>query len=93
MIIILFALIDIHTLFVLLFHSHLPAIYVFSGSSFAILKGLIFFIPTRDIFSLLDILVGCIMLFLLVAKLATFVNVIVGLFLLYKIVMSLAFLK
>ncbi len=66
MIIILLALVDIHTLLVLLFHEYMGTVWVLSGSTIAIMKGLMFYIPGRDLFSLLDIITGCIMLSLLV---------------------------
>jgi hypothetical protein len=90
MIIIILALIDIHTLFVLLFHNHLPAIYVFSGSSFAILKGLTFYLPFRDMFSLIDIIIGTLMLFLLLGELWNFIWWFILLYLIYKIISSFA---
>jgi len=92
-IVLLLALVDIHTLFVLLFHNYLSNLYVFSGASFAILKGLIFYIPFRDKFSLCDIIVGTIMLFLLVTELFDIITTIIVLFLGYKIIASLASLK
>lgn len=90
MIVLILALIDVHTLFVLLFHNSLPALYVFSGSSFAILKGLIFYLPSRDVFSLIDIIVGFLMFFLLLGELWSFVWWMIFLYLTYKIIGSFA---
>lgn len=88
MIILILALVDIHTLFVLIMHNYLPAIYVFSGSSFAILKGLIFYLPSRDLFSLLDIIIGVLMLFLLIGELFNIIWWVIAIYLIYKIIMS-----
>lgn len=86
----LLTLVDIHTLFVLIFHNHLSTLYVFSGASFAILKGLIFYIPYRDKFSLGDIIIGFLMLFLLITELFNFLWWIIAIFLGYKIITGLA---
>jgi hypothetical protein len=93
MLILLFVLVDVHTLFVLFFHNHLSLLYVFSGASLAILKGLIFFLPGRDIFSFFDIVTGVLMLFLLFGELWMFLYVLIVLFLSYKIVMSFGALR
>lgn len=90
MLIYLFALIDIHTLFILLTHNNLSPIYVFSGSSFALLKGGIFFILSKDILSFFDIIVSFIMMFLLIGNLFTILYWIIGIYLVYKIIMSFA---
>ncbi len=92
MIIIALALIDIHTLFVLLLADTLPFIWVLSGSTMAILKGLFFYIPTRDFFSLLDIIVGLTMLFLLITTLHVVIFWMIFIYLIYKIIMSFIFL-
>lgn len=89
-ILLILTLVDIHTLFVLIFHNYLSNLYVFSGSSFALLKGLIFYIPFRDKFSLGDVIVGFLMLFLLFTELFTFLWWIIALFLIYKIIAGLA---
>lgn len=88
MIVLILALIDIHTLFILVFHNYLTPIYIFSGSSFAILKGVIFYLPSRDLFSLIDIILGVLMLFLLIGELFNFIWWIIFLYLTYKIVLS-----
>ncbi|MFW6285949.1 MAG: hypothetical protein ACOC16_02150 [Nanoarchaeota archaeon] len=93
MLIILFALVDIHTLFVLIFHEYLSNLYVFSGASFAILKGLLFFLPSRDLFSLLDIICGFFMLFLLITNLPNFICWTIIVYLVYKIIMSFGAIK
>lgn len=90
MLIILFALVDVHTLFVLLFADYLSTVYVLSGSTLAIIKGMFFYIPFRNLFSLLDIIVGLIMLFLLLGNLWSIFWWPIFLFLVYKIVLSFA---
>lgn len=89
-ILLILTLVDIHTLFVLIFHNHLPALYVFSGSSFALLKGLVFYIPFRDKFSLGDVIVGVLMLFLLFTNLFPIIWWMIAIFLIYKIIAGLA---
>lgn len=93
MMLLILTLVDVHTLFVLIFHNHLSPLYVFSGSSFAILKGLIFYVPYRDKFSFADIVVGVFMLFLLITELPSFLWWIISLFLIYKIVAGFAGIK
>ena len=88
MILIVLALIDIHTLFVLLFHDYLSLIYVLSGSTLAIMKGLTFFIPSRDFFSLLDIIVGVLMLILVFGSMWSIIFWPILIYLLYKIILS-----
>lgn len=82
------AIIDLHTLFVLLAFNYLPDMYVFSGSSFAMLKGLVFFIPSQDIFSFLDILTGFLMLFLLLGGMWSVLWWSLFVYLIYKLIMS-----
>lgn len=89
-ILLLLTLVDIHTLFVLIFHDYLSGLYIFSGASFAILKGIIFYVPFRDKFSLADIIVGFLMLLLLITELFTFLWWMIALFLIYKIISGLA---
>jgi len=84
------ALVDIHTLIVLLFNDFMSPLYIFSGSSFAILKGIIFYLPNRDLFSLIDIIVGFFMLFLLIGSLWNLIWWFIFLYLMYKIIMSFA---
>lgn len=81
-------LIDVHTLFVLIFHEFLSLPYVFTGGSLLILKGLIFYLMGRDLLSLLDIIVGFIMLFLMFTTLWSFLWAILFFYLGYKIVIS-----
>lgn len=88
MILIILALVDIHTLFVLLFHNYLSTIYVLSGSTLAIMKGLTFFIPSRDLFSLIDIIVGVLMLILLLGEMWGIFFWPILIYLLYKIILS-----
>ena len=86
-------LIDIHTLFVLIFFEYLPPMYVLAGSTFAIIKGIFFFLPTRNSFSAIDIIIGIIMLFLLAGPLWDFLFWSIFTFLSYMIVLSIASLK
>lgn len=88
MIILLLVLVDIHTLFVLLFYNFLPFHYVLAGSTFPIMKGLFFFLPNRDLFSLIDIIIGLIMFFLLIGDLFSWVWWSIFIYLVYKIVLS-----
>jgi len=88
MLIIALALIDIHTLGVLLFHENLSFIWVLSGSTLAIMKGLLFYLPSRDIFSLLDMICGLLMLFLLLGGLWAIIWWAIFFYLSYKIFMS-----
>lgn len=90
MILKLLALIDIHTLFVLVFYQYLPFMYVLAGSTFMLAKGLLFYVPGKDLFSLIDIIVGCIMLFLLVGNLYFLIWWAIFFYLVYKIAMSFA---
>ncbi len=90
MIFLLLTLIDIHTLFVLFFHEYLSFIYVLSGSTLAISKGLIFFITGKDLFSILDIISGLIMLFLLIGNLWTPIFWIIAAYFSYKIIFGLS---
>ncbi len=93
MILWILALIDIHTLIVLMFNEYMSPLYIFSGSSFAILKGIIFYLPNRDFFSLLDIIVGVLMLFLLIGSLWNLIWWTIFLYLIYKIVLSFAIIS
>lgn len=88
MLIYVLVLIDIHTLFVLLFYNSLPWYYIFSGFSLAFVKGLIFYIIGRDFFSLLDMIISVLMLLLLFSIMPLFLKIIIGLYLTYKIVFS-----
>ncbi|MCA9486975.1 hypothetical protein H6501_02675 [Candidatus Woesearchaeota archaeon] len=90
MIILLLTLIDVHTLFILIFHSYLPSLYVFSGATFAFLKGLVFYLPTRDLFSFLDMFISLFVLFLLIGNLWWPIFFLILFYLLYKIVLSFA---
>ena len=89
MLIYVLALIDIHTLFVLLFHSNLNYGYIFTGFSIAFVKGLIFFSIGRDLFSLIDIIISLLMLLLLFNIMPLIIKIIIALYLSYKIIMSL----
>lgn len=91
MILIILALIDIHTLFVLTFHEFLSTTYILSGATMAISKGLVFFIPSRDLFSLIDIIIGTVMLILLITTMNSILFWLIFMYLLYKIVMSFVF--
>ena len=93
MLVLLIALVDVHTLFVLFFHDYLSLLYVFSGASLAILKGIIFFLPGRDLFSLLDIIVCFFMLFLLFTNLWGMIYWPIAFYLIYKIIMSFGVIK
>ena len=84
------ALVDLHTLFVLIFYNYLPFSYVLAGSTFMLTKGLLFSIPDRDVFSFIDILVGCIMFFLVIGSLYSIVWWAIFFYLIYKITMSFA---
>ncbi len=88
MILWLLILVDVHTLFVLLFHEFLPLVYVFSGGSLLILKGLLFYLQGRDLLSLMDIVVGFIMLFLMFTSFWSFLWAILFFYLGYKIVIT-----
>ena len=81
-------LIDIHTLFVLLFSYFLPIHYVFTGFSIAFLKGIIFFAMSRDVFSFVDIVMALCMLLLLFGIMPLFLKILIFLYLVYKIWMS-----
>jgi len=85
---ILLTLVDIHTLFILVFHNYLSIAYILTGSTFPIIKGILFYIPTRNFFSLIDIVIGVIMLFLLIGPLWNFVFWTLFLFLSYMILIS-----
>lgn len=87
------ALIDVHTLIVLLFSDFMSPLYIFSGSTFALFKGLIFYLPNRDLFSLLDIITGFVMLFLLIGALWGIVWWTLFIYLIYKIIMSFGIIK
>jgi len=93
MLILILALVDLHTLFVLLFHNYLPTIYILAGSTFPIIKGVIYYIPTKNLFSLADIIIGILMLTLLFANIWNFLTYIISGFLIYKIILSLSSLK
>ena len=82
------ALIDVHTLAVLLFHNYMSVTYVMAGATLPILKGLFFFITSGDFFSFLDILSGFLMFFLLIGGLWSFVWWFLFIYLIYKITMS-----
>ena len=82
-------LVDIHTLFVLLFASYLPTLYVFTGFSIAFAKGLIFYLMSRDIFSLIDIIMSILMILLIFNIMPMIMKVIIFVYLVYKIWMSL----
>lgn len=82
-------LVDIHTLFVLLFSSTLPMHYVFTGFSIAFIKGLFFYLMGRDLFSLIDIIMSILMLLLLFGIMPLFLKLIIFFYLVYKIWMSL----
>lgn len=86
------ALIDIHTLFVWVFYPLLPSHYVFTGATFSIVKGLIFMIPSKNLFSLLDIIVGLLVMLLFFTDMFLIVWWLVFLFLTYKIAMSFIFI-
>lgn len=88
MLLILLTLIDIHTLLVLLFHNYMAPLYIFAGSSFALAKGTMFYLSSRDLFSLFDIIVGVLMLFLLIGDLFIPIKWIIGLYLTYKIILG-----
>lgn len=87
------ALIDVHTLIVLLFSDFMSPLYIFSGSTFALFKGLIFYLPNRDLFSLLDIVTGFLMLFLLIGHLYGIIWWSLFSYLMYKIIMSFGIIK
>lgn len=93
MLLLLLTLIDVHTLFILLFHEYLNGWYIFSGTVFAMLKGLVFYAISRDLFSLFDIITGILILFLLFGGLWSIFFWPVFFFLTYKVVMGLVFLK
>lgn len=93
MMLLLLTLVDIHTLFVLIFHDFLSPTYVLAGSTFAMTKGIIFYLGSRDLFSMIDIIIGVLMLFLLIGNLFSFISWMIGIYLVYKIVMSLALFK
>lgn len=84
----LLLLVDLHTLFVLLFSPFLPIHYIFTGFSIAFLKGVIFYIISKDLFSLLDIIMALFMLLLLFGIMPLFLKIIIFLYLGYKIYMS-----
>jgi len=86
----LLTLIDLHTLFVFLTRNLLPLEYSFLGGSLSILKGLIFFLPTKDLFSFLDIIVGIIVLLSLIINIHIIISIIIVLYLIYKIIGALA---
>lgn len=88
MLLILLTLLDLHTLFVLLFWEYLSPLYVFAGSSFILLKGGLFYAIGRDWFSLLDVIIGVLMLLLLLGPLPAFIAWPIGIFLLYKIILG-----
>ena len=86
----LLALIDIHTLVIVVLHDYLPIYYLLSGTSLSIFKGLVFFFPTRDLFSLIDILIGIMILFMAFLDIWGFLWLLVVIYLSYKIIMSFA---
>lgn len=88
MLIYFLALVDIHTLFVLLFHSSLNYAYIFTGFSIAFIKGLIFFSISKDLFSLIDIIISILMLLLIFSLMPMLVKALIALYLIYKIIMS-----
>lgn len=88
MIIKVLALVDIHTLLVLLFSDYMSTTYILAGATFPIIKGIIFFLPSSDLFSLVDIIIGIIMFFLLIGPLWGFLWWIIFAYLIYKIILS-----
>lgn len=92
MLLIILTLIDLHTLFVLLFWEYLSPLYVFAGSSFILLKGIVFYAISGDLFSLIDLICGILMLFLLIGPLFSVITWVIALFLIYKIVLGFMFL-
>ncbi|MCH8519233.1 MAG: hypothetical protein LAT82_00570 [Nanoarchaeota archaeon] len=88
MLLYLLVLIDIHTLFILLFHNSLNIAYIFTGFSLAFIKGLIFFLMGRDLFSLIDMIIAVLMLLLLLSMMPIVIKIIIALYLLYKIFFS-----
>ena len=89
MLLYLLVLIDVHTLLVLLFSNSLSLAYIFTGFSLAFVKGLIFFLMGRDLFSLIDMIIAVLMLLLLLSIMPLILKIIIALYLLYKIVFSL----
>ncbi|MFT4244691.1 MAG: hypothetical protein ACMXYB_04540 [Candidatus Woesearchaeota archaeon] len=85
----LLVLIDIHTLLVLLLSNSLGIAYIFTGFSLAFVKGLIFFLMGRDLFSLIDMIVAVLMLLLLLSLMPLILKILIAMYLLYKIVFSL----
>ena len=81
-------LIDIHTLFVLVFSSTLSTMYIFTGFSLAFLKGIVFFILSKDLLSFVDIIMSLLMLLLLFSMMPLVLKIIIFFYLFYKIWMS-----
>lgn len=61
----LLLLIELHTIFVMIFYEQLSPIYVFSGFSFLFLKGLFFFLFFRDNFGIADMIISLFLLLLI----------------------------
>ena len=91
MILLILLLIDLHTLLLFLLYPYIPEIYTIHGALLIIAKGLIFFIPSREVFSLLDIITGLVLLLLLVMPVWGFLKVFLILFLCYKILLIIVF--
>lgn len=90
MIVKILALVDLHTLLVLMFHDYMPAIYILAAASFPFAKGLLFYLSSRDLFSMVDMIIGIIMLFLLVGTLWSFLWWSIFVYLAYKVILSFA---
>lgn len=86
----LLVLIELHTLFIIIFHESLSAIYLFSGFSFLFAKGLFFALLKKDPFSYADIVVSLLLLLLLVNLMPTFLLIILSVYLLIRTFMAFA---
>ena len=87
----LLALIDLHTLLVLFFSDYMSTIYILAGATFPMMKGLFFYLTSRDVLSFLDIIVGIIMLFIVIGDLWNFIWWTLVIYETYKIILSFFF--
>ncbi len=87
----LLALIDLHTLLVLFFADYMSTIYVLVGATLPMMKGLFFYLTSRDVLSFIDIIVGIIMLFMVIGDLWSFIWWTLVIYEIYKIILSFFF--
>lgn len=85
----LLGMIDLAIVFIILFHSSLPAKLILFAAGYLIVKG-VFFIFTGDYASYADAAIGIYMVFMLIGASFTFITAISVVFLAQKGLLSLA---